>query len=162
MNEESIELLVCASFFGNFGGRAVGSGGGRNRDDVPNSGMRGFMGFLRFLSEWDWTSGLDVSIYAIAKDSTPADPDITIMSDPNEPLLESTEAGDLVSIGTSYQIRTSLDPLGVVFTSPASHVPGPNPVLARRIREVAKGAWGHLKKSGVGSDHFVSFILASQ
>jgi hypothetical protein len=151
LSSDAIELLVCAAFFKDYMGAGKST---KTGDMVPSSGNRGFVSFLRFLAEWEWTRGTDIPIYAIAKAEAASTNENGLTNESQLLETQNENEGGLMTTGTSYHLRTALDPSGVVFTSPACSIPGPSPVVARRIREIAKSAYGYIvakSGSGVGS-----------
>ncbi|PCH41941.1 Nrap-domain-containing protein [Wolfiporia cocos MD-104 SS10] len=129
ISDEVVELL-CASVFLQHAGARAGGVAMDGRPDVPGSKERGFALFIELLKDWDWSRGMHVPLYG----STDADG--------TENVAVSVTAG---AKGGVWAVATELDAGGHIWTAN-----GPDAVIARRIRALAKATWDCLQ--GIESD----------
>jgi U3 small nucleolar RNA-associated protein 22 len=118
ISEEAVEILCASLFIGD--GRHVGVAPDVKVDErpsIPGSKERGFASMIAFLKDWKWEEGLMVPLYG--KDSSSLDG--------SQP--KSSTRG-------VWRISTELDKEGYIWTS---H--GPDAMVARRVKDVAKATW---------------------
>lgn len=120
VSAEAAELL-CAGVF---------LGGGPGRARVPGTKERGFACVVRFLAEWEWERGLRVPLYGADDDDAAA-------------VRESARVRVAAGAKGVWTLATELDPEGRVWTA---H--GPDAIVARRVRAVAKASWAALQGMG--------------
>lgn len=128
VKEEAVELL-CASIF-------LGTEPSSNKDweNMPGTKERGFARLVELLKDWEWAEGLFVPVYG------PQDGSEGSAAIPAVPVHAGSKSG-------VWRISTEFDPEGFMWTST-----GPDAVVARRIKAVAKAAWACLQ--GIEGDEF--------
>jgi U3 small nucleolar RNA-associated protein 22 len=130
IGEEAVEILCASLFIGD--GRHVGDEPDvkiDGRASIPGSKERGFASMITFFKDWKWEEGLVVPLYG--KDA----------SDPSDSSQPKTSARGV------WKISTELDKEGYVWTSR-----GPDGLVARRVKELAKATWACLEE---GMEHGV-------
>ena len=125
VSNEAIELL-CASVFIGSGKSTTNTPEAANTQfaDVPGTKERAFFKVIEFLNNWKWEKGLFVPLYG---------------ADTQHGEDEKGEGGVINPVagkGAAWIIATEFDPSGRMWTS---H--GPDPVVARRVRMLARGVW---------------------
>ncbi|PIL27250.1 hypothetical protein GSI_10394 [Ganoderma sinense ZZ0214-1] len=117
VSEEAVELL-CAYIFLRTGASVEGDAASTSAV-VPGTKERGFAQILGFLKDWDWTKGLVVPFGLEEQDT------------------DGVESA--CGRGEAWSLITEFDHSGHVWTSL-----GPNAVIARRIKAIAKATWESL------------------
>ncbi|KAF7800159.1 hypothetical protein EIP86_011405 [Pleurotus ostreatoroseus] len=116
---EAVELVCAKLFVGDGAGGASTVGEG-----VPGTKERGFARFVELLKDWEWADGIFVP-----------------MSESSEGMGEADgPSASRAGRAGVWRISTEFDKEGFMWTSQ-----GPDAVVARRIRAVAKAAWGCLQ-----------------
>ncbi|VDC03786.1 unnamed protein product [Peniophora sp. CBMAI 1063] len=98
--------------------------------DVPASRERGFARVVRWLAGWDWAAGVRVPLF-----------------DEPDPLHTADEAKAPVEVevkGGVWRIMTGVDEKGTMWTAR-----GPDALVARRVREIARATWDAMKEGSV-------------
>lgn len=94
--------------------------------DTPASRERGFARVVRWLAGWDWAAGVRVPLF-----------------DEPEPTHVTEEAKIPVEVevkGGVWRIVTAVDEKGSMWTAR-----GPDALVARRVREIARATWDAMK-----------------
>jgi U3 small nucleolar RNA-associated protein 22 len=123
ISEEAVEILCASLFIGD--GRHVGGDPDVKVDErasTPGSKERGFASMIAFFKDWKWEEGLVVPLYG--KDA----------SSPSDGLQPRSSTRGV------WRISTELDKEGYIWTS---H--GPDAMVARRIKDLAKATWACLE-----------------
>ncbi|KAI0084988.1 Nrap protein [Irpex rosettiformis] len=124
IQEEVVELLCAIVFL--TGSGAAKSEGEKEKASVPSTKERAFALVVQFLAKWEWEGGLFVPIYGSEVDGG------------------SSAAPEVRSASTSrrgaWTIRTERDAEGYIWT-----VNGPDAVVARRIKDIARATWNSLQ-----------------
>ncbi|KAI0916701.1 hypothetical protein AcV5_003115 [Taiwanofungus camphoratus] len=124
VSEEVAELL-CASVFLRHG-TSWSAETANTRAGVPGSKERGFGLVVELLKDWEWSKGLFVPLYGSTEDAgSSGNSAVTITA--------GTRAG-------VWAVATEYDPDGHMWTSI-----GPDAIVARRVRAVAKATWDCLR-----------------
>ena len=124
VREEAVELL-CAYIF--LTGGDASSSRDAQRESIPGTRERGFALVVEFLKDWEWANGLFVPVQGDQDIPDGAAGDARIPS----------HAGGRTGV---WRISTEFDREGYMWTSA-----GPDAVVARRIRALAKAAWTTLE-----------------
>ncbi|CAL1710724.1 unnamed protein product [Somion occarium] len=118
VSREVVEL-ICASFF-LIGGQLSGS---KQLVRAPGTKERGFARVIEMLKDWEWEKGLFVPLYGEEQPEGETASTVPVTS-------PSSRTG-------VWKVSTEFDRDGHMWTSN-----GPDAVVARRIRAVAKATWG--------------------
>ncbi|KZV76888.1 Nrap protein [Peniophora sp. CONT] len=98
--------------------------------DAPASRERGFARVVRWLANWDWATGVRVPLF-----------------DEPDPAHVTEEAKAQVEVevkGGVWRIMTAVDEKGTMWTAR-----GPDALVARRVREIARATWDAMKEGSV-------------
>ena len=124
ITEEVVELLCAAVFLGAKPGASTET----QNDSTPGTKERGFALVVRLLADWDWEGGLHVPLYG---------------SNPEEDQPDAPQSHHISGPSRgAWHVRTELDTNGRMWTT---H--GPDAVVARRVKDIAKATW-HVLQSG--------------
>lgn len=122
--EEAVELL-CATVF-------LGAGPSpfpdSRREVEPSTKERGFALVVQFIAEWEWESGLFVPLYSSNAEEEPSGP--------------SSSHHALAGSHGAWLLTTERDSDGRMWTAN-----GPDAVVARRVKDIAKATWAALQSS---------------
>ena len=98
--------------------------------DAPASRERGFARVIRWLAGWDWAAGVRVSLF---DEPDPAH----VTEDAKAPVEVEVKGG-------VWRIMTAVDEKGTMWTTR-----GPDALVARRVREIARATWDAMKDGSV-------------
>ncbi|KAI0079174.1 Nrap protein [Panus rudis PR-1116 ss-1] len=121
---EVVELLCARAFLG--GGMISGS---KSPAHVPGTKERGFARVIELLKDWEWENGLFVPLYGDEE---------TAAENKETAVVEIVSAGPKTGV---WKVSTEFDRDGHMWTKD-----GPDAVVARRIRALAKATWGMAQK----------------
>ncbi|KAI0792762.1 Nrap protein [Abortiporus biennis] len=116
---EVVELICASVFLGTGSSSPVDAEEGKAKAGVPCTKERGFFKVVALLKDWEWEKGLFVPLYGGSQDATGINATV-----------------DLTSKKGAWIVKTEFDPSGRMWTTE-----GPDAVVARRIKAIAKATW---------------------